>query len=56
MRLEGHIDVVRPDLIAGWARDADAPGDALDAAAKRCNDGGSASNLRAREAALGSSR
>lgn len=26
MRLEGHIDVVRPDLIAGWARDVDAPG------------------------------
>lgn len=25
MRFEGHIDVCRPDLISGWARDADTP-------------------------------
>ena len=29
MRFEGHIDVCRPDLVAGWARDAAAPGQTL---------------------------
>ncbi len=25
MRFEGHIDICRPDLVSGWARDADNP-------------------------------